>query len=108
MPHVLSDTERHYVQIEKEVLALTWACDKFSPYIIGKTFEIETDKLLVPLLSNGDLDPIPPHIFRFRLCLMRYSFTISHVPCKYLNTADLLSRSPSPTQTNDSKFEDLN
>ena len=26
----MSDTEKHYAQIEKEVLAVTWSCDKFS------------------------------------------------------------------------------
>ena len=32
----LSDTEKRYVQIEKEALATTWACEKFSMYILGR------------------------------------------------------------------------
>jgi len=32
----LSETEKCYAQIEKEALALTWACKKFSTYIMGK------------------------------------------------------------------------
>ena len=104
----LTDSEKHYAQIEKECLSLTWACDKFSPYIIGKTIEIETDhKLLVPLLSSKDLGAIPPCILRFRLCLMRYSFTICHIPGKYLYTADVLSRSPSPTIADDTESTEL-
>ena len=31
----LSETERRYAQIEKEGLATTWACEKFSTYILG-------------------------------------------------------------------------
>ena len=30
----MSETERRYAQIEKEALAITWACEKFSMYIL--------------------------------------------------------------------------
>ncbi len=53
----LSDTEKRYVQIEKEALAITWACEKFSMYILGRPFLVETDhKPLVPLLNTKHLD----------------------------------------------------
>ena len=104
----LTETEKHYAQIEKECLSLTWACDKFSPYIIGKSIEIETDhKPLVPLLSSKDLGAIPPRILHFRLRLMRYSFSICHVPGKYFYTADVLSRSPSLTTVDDTESAEL-
>ena len=62
----MSNTEQHYAQIEKEALAITWACERFSSYIIGKRVFIETDhKLLVPLLSTKNLDNLPPRILRF-------------------------------------------
>ena len=38
----MTETERRYAQIEKEALAITWACEKFSTYILGMTFLIET------------------------------------------------------------------
>jgi len=48
----MTDTERRYTQIEKEALAVTWACDKFSDYILGRRIEIESDhKPLIPLLT---------------------------------------------------------
>ena len=44
-------TESRYAQIEKEALAVTWACEKFATYIQGKTITLETDhEPLVPLL----------------------------------------------------------
>ena len=87
------DTEQRYAQIEKEALPIIWACDKFSTFIIGKNFEIETDhKLLVPLLSSKHLDTLPPRILRFRLHLGRYDYSILHVSGTFLFTADALSR----------------
>ena len=39
----MTETQQRYAQIEKEVLAIVWACDKFSCFVIGKTFGIKTD-----------------------------------------------------------------
>ena len=96
----LSETEKRYAQIEKEALTITWACEKFSEYILGKQIVIETDhKPLVPLLSSKHLDDLPPRVLRFCLMLMRFAFSIAHVPGKYMYTADALSRAPSGVPT---------
>ena len=93
----MTDTERRFAQIEKEALAVTWACEKFADFVLGCHFEIETDhKLLVPLLSMKHLDKLLPRVLRFRLRLARFDYEISHVPGKYLYMADALSRSPLP------------
>ena len=95
-------TEKRYAQIEKEALALTWACERFSDYLIGLQFHLQTDhKPLVPLFSNKNLDELPIRVQRFRLRLMRYSFTISHVAGKDLAIADALSRAPVSEPTAD-------
>ena len=53
----LSDVERRYAQIKKDALAVTWACERLSDLLIGKTFPLKTDhKPLIPLLSTKDLD----------------------------------------------------
>lgn len=91
----MSETERRYAQIEKEALASTWACDKFSNYVLGKRFLIETDhKPLIPLLGTKHLDTLPPRVLRFRLRLARYDYDVTHIPGKLLYTADTLSRAP--------------
>ena len=93
----LSETERRYAQIEKEALAVTWSCEKFSDYILGSRFEIETDhKPLVPILSSKHLNDLPPRVLRFRLRMARFDYGISHVPGRLLFTADALSRDPIP------------
>ena len=98
----MTPTEKRYAQIEKEALALTWACERFSDYLIGLQFHLQTDhKPLVPLLSNKNLDELPIRVQRFRLRLMRYSFTISHVAGKDLAIADALSHAPVSEPTAD-------
>ena len=90
------------LSIEKEALAATWACEKFSYFILSKYIEIETDhKPLVPLLGTKHLDNLPPRVLRFRLQLDRFSYTIQHVPGKQLYTADTLSRAPVTRTTSD-------
>ena len=91
----LSETERGYAQIEKEALANIWACTKFTDYLLGSKFLIETDhKPLVPLLNTKHLDCLPPRILRFRLRLAKYDYTVVHIPGKLLYAADALSRAP--------------
>ena len=72
----LTSTEQRYPQIEKEALALTWACKRLSNYLIKIHFHIHTDhKSLIPLLWGKNLDELP--------------------------TADMLSRSPINSFTED-------
>lgn len=105
----LSDTEKRYAQIEKEALASTWACERFAEFLIGKSFCIETDhKPLVPLLGSRHLDELPPRIQRLRMRLMRFSYTISHVPGKDIATADVLSRAPVNSTADGLSEEEVN
>ena len=104
----MSDTEQRCAQIEKEALAITWACEKFSDYILGKSITIETDhKPLVPLLGTKQLDKLPPRVLRFQLRMDRFTYTILHVPGRDLHTADTLSHAPLPTTAHDDVLEEL-
>ena len=85
----LSETEKRYAVIEKEALAVTWACDKFSDYVLGMKFTVETDhKPLVHLFTSTDLSKMPPRILRFRMRLMKYELDVVYVPGKEQITAD--------------------
>ena len=99
-------TEQQYAQIEKESLAFTWACERFSDYLIGLKFHIYTDhKPLVPLFSTKNLEELPVRVQRFRLRMLRFNFSISHVPGKQLTIADMLSRAP--TEASDHNDHEL-
>ena len=89
----MTPAETRYAQIEKEALAITWACEKLDFYLVGNFFEIETDhKPLVQLLGVKDLSGLPLRVQRFRMRLMRYRYDIFHTPGTEMFLADLLSR----------------
>ena len=106
----LSETEKRYAVIEKEALAVTWASEKFSDYVLGIPFVLETDhKPLTALLNSIELSKMPPRILRFRLRLMRYTYYVQHVPGKHQAAADALSRTPVnlPKQTDELFAEEV-
>ncbi|UYV77712.1 K02A2.6-like, partial [Cordylochernes scorpioides] len=93
----LTKMEQGYAQIEKEALAITWACERFKDFVGGKTFLIETDhKPLVPIFTTKDLNDLTPRLQRYRMRMLQFSFHIFHTPGKDLITADALSRQPLP------------
>ncbi|KAH0813135.1 hypothetical protein GEV33_009656 [Tenebrio molitor] len=72
----LTKTESRYAQIEKEALGLTWACEKFKEYIMGLNVVLETDhKPLLEILQTKNLDDLTPRLQRFRIRLMRYTYS---------------------------------
>ena len=76
----MTETERHYAQIEKEALAITWALEDWAEFLIGMRFKVETDhKPLIPLFSTKLIDELPVPIQRFRMRLMRFDFAITRL-----------------------------
>ena len=108
LSRAITPTETRYAQIEKEALALTWACERSWEYLVGKSIYIETDhKPLVPLLSTRTLDQLPPRIQRFRMRLMRFHLKeIKHVPGKQMYIADALSRLQTQSQETQPTIQD--
>jgi transposase InsO family protein len=101
----MTEAECRYAMIEKESLAITWACEKFDYYLVGRTFEIETDhRPLVTLLGEKDFSKLPLRVQKFKLRLMRYNYSIFHTPGHKMYLADSLSR-PFGTEASPTKRE---
>ena len=73
----LSQTEQRYSQIEKEMLAVVFACKKFHDYIYGKHVIIETDhQPLVTIMKKG-IDKAPKRLQDMIMVLRKYDFELN-------------------------------
>lgn len=88
----LSDTEKRYSTIEKEMLGVVWATRTFRPYLLGRHFTIFTDHQ--PLKGIANLKDQTSRLARFRHKLSEYDFNIVYKPGKTNLNADALSRLP--------------
>ena len=94
----LTDTESRWAIIEKEMLAITFACSRFRDFIVGlPEFEILTDhNPLVSLLNVKKIDELPIRLQRLRLRIAGLPYHVVYVKGKFHHSADCLSRTPMP------------
>ena len=88
----LTDAERNYAQIEKEMLAICFACTKFHQYIYGKSIGVQTDHRPLESILRKPIAKASPRLQRMMLQLQRYSLNVMYVLGKLMYVADTLSR----------------
>lgn len=95
----LTPAQQRYAQIEKELLAVVFACEQFYYYICGRSVVVETDHKPLIGLHQKEFYKISPRLQRLLLRIQRFTVKLVHVPRKHLTVADTLSRAPNPAQT---------
>ncbi|KAL0867464.1 hypothetical protein ABMA27_008251 [Loxostege sticticalis] len=95
----LTKTEQRYAQIEKELYACVFACERFHAYIYGRVdVTVETDhKPLISIFKKPIVDA-PLRLQRMLLRLQRYTFRLIYKPGRHLHIADALSRAYEPCE----------
>uniref|UniRef100_A0A674NW69 Gypsy retrotransposon integrase-like protein 1 n=1 Tax=Takifugu rubripes TaxID=31033 RepID=A0A674NW69_TAKRU len=99
----LTSAESRYAQIEKELLASLYACERFHQYVYGKMFEVETDHKPLVSIMNKPLNDCPVRIQRMLIRLQKYDVHMIYTQGKYMYTADTLSRAVDRKEQPDSK-----
>lgn len=89
----MTRTERDsYAQIEKEMLAIAFALQRFDTYIYTKDVTVENDHKPLMAISKKSLASAPKRLQRMLLRLQRYNYTIVYRPASNMLVPDALSR----------------
>ena len=108
----LTSAETRYTQIEKELLAIVFACDRFEAYIYGRDgVHVETDHKPLESIVLKPLNSAPKRLQRMLLKLQKYSLQVKYKKGEKMFLADTLSRAYLP-EVNSCEFsrnlEDVN
>ena len=88
----LTPSEQNYAQIEKELLTVVFAMERFHQYTYGRDVIVENDHKPLEIINKKAIVKAPGRLQRMLLRLLNYSYRIVHVPGKNLVLADTLSR----------------
>ena len=90
----LNSAEMNYCPLERETLAIVYACERFHEYVYGQEFVVVSDHQPLKSIFNKALAKSPARLQRFRLRLQKYSFNVEYQRGKFMFVADALSRAP--------------
>ena len=103
----LTDTERRYAQIEKEMLAIVFSIERFNQYTYGRPVNVQSDHKPLESILKKSLDNAPRRLQGMMMRLQRYDIKVSYLQGSHMYLADTLSRAyPSNDKTGDS-FEHI-
>jgi hypothetical protein len=94
----LTPVETRYSQIEREALAVVWACERLHFFLFNKKFTIRTDNRAVMLIFGKGSSSPKGRVERWCLRLSPYNFDIVHIEGAG-NIADYISRHPTPEKS---------
>ena len=84
--------ETWYAQIEKELLSVVFALERFHQFTYRQHILVENDHHPLEQIVKKKLCSAPPSLQCMLLRLQRYNFTLKYKPGKELIVADMLSR----------------
>lgn len=93
-PVTLNSDPSCYAQIEKELLAVVFACTKFKDYVYGKPTVTETDHQSLVIILKKPIHTAPARLQRMLLQLQANDITLVYKKGKHMYLADTLSRAP--------------
>lgn len=103
----LTDTQKRYAQIEKELLAIVYGCEKLKQYLYGKQVQVESDHKPLESVFKKGLHKAPPRLQRMLMRLQAFDLCVTYKPGKDLHIADTLSRAYLREQTEQLLEEEL-
>ena len=90
----LTDAESWYAYIERELLAIVFVCQRFSMYLLGRSFVAESDHKPLEMIAVKNLTNAPPCLQKMLFQLQWFDITICYRPRAEMQLVDALSRCP--------------
>ena len=90
----LTETEQRYANIERELVAVVFGCERFRTYLYGCKFQVKSDHKPLEMIRLKNLIEAPPRLQRMLLRLQEYNLSIIYRPGKEMTLADRFSRLP--------------
>ncbi len=88
----LTTSQQNYAQIEKEMLATVFGCQKFHDYTYGSAdVKIETDHKPLETILSKPQHAATARLRRMMVSIQRYPITVQYRPRKEPLIADILS-----------------
>ena len=97
----LSDCEQRYANIEREMLAVVFGCERFHTYLFGKRFLVQSDQKPLEMIHRKNLAAAPQRLQRMLLRLQPYDFELRYKPGKEIGTGRYHVSSTVPRQRAD-------
>ena len=88
----LTDSQKGYVAIELEALAVSWAMEKFHHFLYATKFVLETDQKPLETILAKSLNAATPRLQRLLIKTFACDFTVKYLPGENNQLADCLSR----------------
>ena len=101
----LTDTETRYANIEGELLAIVFGCEKFNTYLYSRSFMVESDYKPLEMICLKNLISAPVHLQRMLSWLQQYDMIITYQPGKEMLLTDALSHLPSRANNSEIKLD---
>ena len=95
----LTPAEKRYANIERELLAVVFGCERFHHFVFGIDFTIESDHKPLEMIILKHIASAPARLQRLLLRLQSFHLSIHYKPGKELTIADALSRDKSNMNT---------
>ena len=88
----LSPSESRYANIEHELLAVVYGCERFHNYLFGRPFTVESDHKPLASIHLKHLNTSPARLCRRLMRLQPYDLKIVYQPDAEMYIANALSR----------------
>ena len=104
----LTPAEANYTNIERELLAILFACEKLHRYTFGRKITVHTDHKPLQAIFQKPVSLAPPRLQRMLLRLSKYDTQVKYVGSKSVLLADTLSRLVQPGTAKEIPGLDIN